>query len=483
VPKSALQLDAFYLPEDFAPPHPLERHETPLSGSLSLRQLHATPELVAALARHVKQAGREVLRAMPIQKIVQALDMAAEEWLERRAPDYDAVIDAMASVTGFSREMVCESVRIEQHSSRADDMWRALANEFGDPAVLDKFVWRPEAKGYARACGPDLTLALSPGNIPALSHLPFMRALLVKSPILCKPSASEPVYAAAYARSLARCLPELARCMAVIYWHGGDEALENAAFQEAGAVIAFGSAETCASISSRVPPGARLILHGHKLGFVVVDAAAVHAANRDDLAARLAYDAAMFDQQACLSPHWIFVIEKNGEEAAQLAAALTTALRAIETVLPRGAATIAESVRYCQAADDAELAAAMGEPTRLFSSRDGDRFLVLLDRRRPLRSSCLGRAITIVPVSGIEEIETLLSPFRGHFQNVAIEAAPPESMDIAERLAWLGATRVCRPGRMACPSMMWHHDGLPCLETMVRYCDWEGQDGAASQIS
>ena len=36
-----------------------------------------------------------------------------------------------------------------------------------------------------------------------------------------------------------------------------------------------------------------------------------------------------------------------------------------------------------------------------------------------------------------------------------------------------GVARVCPPGNMGTPTMMWHHDGFPCIAKMLRFCDWE----------
>lgn len=470
-----IALDGYFLPEGFRAPWALEFAETRLSDDVALRQVRPTPQLIDALADHLKRSGREVLSRLPLGDIIDILDAAAAEWLDKKAEDYTAVMDAMAAATGFSEQMVRESLRIEQESSRADDMRAALTNEFGDPGVLDRFTQRPGARARVRALGPELTFCFLPGNIPALGHLPFMRALLVKSPVFCKTSSSEPVYAAAYARTLARLSPELARSLAVLYWPGGDEALEEVVFMRAGAIIAFGSAETCADIARRARPDTRLVLHGHKLGFCFVGREMTAAKPLEDLAQLLAYDIAMFDQQACLSPHWIFV-EEGAED---LAKTLVAALHSIEENLPKGEATTEESVSFARAWDDAELASMMGDPVEVFSKRGQDRFLVCVDKRRPVRPSPLGRTISIVPVASLDELEEALAPYRGYFQNAAVAVREERKADVAERLARLGVTRICRPGRMPTPTMMWHHDGLPCLEALVRYCDLETDEATA----
>jgi len=464
-------VDASFLPEGFEAPCPVAFDHRPLGEDLVLRQVQCTPELLEAVMHYVRDAGREVLNALTVDDMIESLDGAAAEWLAQEAPDEGAVIDAMAVVTGFSREMVRESVRIEQESSRPDDMRNALVNEFGDPAVLERFVERPGSRARVRAFGPELCFCFLPGNIPGLSHLPFMRSLLVKSPLVCKTSSTEPVYAAAYARTLARLRPELGRCFAVLHWRGGTEDVEEVVFRNAGAIIAFGTTQTCEDIARRARPDTRLVLHPHKLGFAIIGRGAASTGDLSGLARRLAYDVAMFDQQACLSPHWIFV-EGESPEAQRVARALVEALRAMETALPKGRPPAEEAVAFSRAWDEAEVAAAMGDPVEVVSLRGKDRFLVIVDMR-PLTPSCLGRAIRVVPFPTFQDLQARLAPYRAYFQNAALEIEEPRRTECATWLGRMGASRICQPGRMPTPTMMWHHDGAPCLESLVHYCDLE----------
>lgn len=67
-----------------------------------------------------------------------------------------------------------------------------------------------------------------------------------------------------------------------------------------------------------------------------------------------------------------------------------------------------------------------------------------------------------------------LADWRPWLQNAALAVPADDRRPLAEALAELGCTRICPPGAMPFPSMRWHHDGLPTLSAMVRYCDVEG---------
>ena len=47
------------------------------------------------------------------------------------------------------------------------------------------------------------------------------------------------------------------------------------------------------------------------------------------------------------------------------------------------------------------------------------------------------------------------------------------ALEFFSLFARLGVSRICPAGKMPTPSMMWHHDGLPCIGEMVRWTDAE----------
>ncbi len=61
----------------------------------------------------------------------------------------------------------------------------------------------------------------------------------------------------------------------------------------------------------------------------------------------------------------------------------------------------------------------------------------------------------------------------GRMQNIGFGALGTELWQTAQALAPMGACRICEPGRMAEPSMMWRHDGEICVAKLLRWCDIE----------
>lgn len=446
-------LDRSFLPPPFRIGGPLEGQDS------------------SALCDHLRGEGGAVLAGLTIAEIVELLDEVARIWMDGRAPDQEAVVEAMASHTGLSLPMVVESLRAEQASSTGDEIWKALRSELGDPAMLDRFIEAPESGFERRAFGPELLLAIAPGNIPALSHLPLMRSLLVKAPCLIKASSTEPVYAAAYCRSLESLHPPLAHAMAALHWKGGDDPREEAFLRAADAVVVYGGPATCRSVAARVREGTRLHVHGHRLGFACLGPVAPSKA--PGLAEALARDVAMFDQQACLSPHWIFVEGQSLDELLPLGQALVHALARIQLRWPRGRA-LDGGTELSRFHDELEAAELMGEPLRLLSQGRDDPYAVFLDGRLPLRPGPGGRSIALVPYADEKSLFARLRPLAAFMQNVGLWHVDAEArMALAEGLARLGPSRICPIGAMAYPSMAWRHDGRPCLGDLLRFCDME----------
>ena len=48
-----------------------------------------------------------------------------------------------------------------------------------------------------------------------------------------------------------------------------------------------------------------------------------------------------------------------------------------------------------------------------------------------------------------------------------------DSQSLRRRLASWGVSRIVPPGIVGRPSMMWRHDGTPCLGKMIGWCDIE----------
>lgn len=432
-----------------------------------------SPEALDLVVEYLRRRRDEVLGRRSVRDIVDALDRAAARWLDPAYPPRRGTIADIAFITGFSSEMVGHAIDEEQASSRGPHLLDALRSELGDPAFLDGFQRNPRTGGFTRAHGPGLVGAIFSSNIPALPHLEIMRSFLVKSACLGRVSAGEPIFLARYAETLHEIDPELASCMAIIYWERGDDDLERQFLASIDYLVAYGGDAQIGRLIAARPAGLDATWHGHRLGFSYVTREAL-AAGQDirRLARSLTYDFTIFDGFACLCPQAILVEDGGDISPHDLARLCSEHMARWARLLPPRRLDLAAAARkqtyaqLCMMSDAIEVVAA---------PPDGS-YLVTIEAMERFEPTGGDRYLRIVPVSGLGDLERLIAPLpRQHLQCAAIAAgsSAPRHHELRELLARWGVTRVVPPGIMGRPSMMWHHDGVACLGRMVTWCDHE----------
>ncbi|HEX3758660.1 MAG TPA: acyl-CoA reductase [Kofleriaceae bacterium] len=432
-----------------------------------------SPDALAHVVGFLRRRRREVLARRSVRDIIEVLDRAATRWLDPAYPPRATAIPDIAFITGFSPEMVGHAIDEEQASSRGPHLALALASELGDPEFLDGFRPNPRTGGLTRAYGPGLVGAIFSSNIPALPHLEIMRSFLVKAACLGRVSAGEPVFLRRYAETLHELDPELASCLAIVYWERGDDELEAQFLRSVDYLVAYGGDAQIQRLMAIRPPALDATWHGHRLGFTYVTREAL-AAGQDvrRLARAIAYDFAIFDGFACLCPQAVLVEDGGATTPAELARLCSEAMARWVRELPPRRLDLAAAARkqafaqLCMMSDAIEV---IGAPP------DGS-YLVTIEAMQRFEPSGGDRYLRVVPVAGPAELDRLIAPLpRQHLQCAAIAAgtAAARHHELRELLASWGVTRVVPPGIMGRPSMMWHHDGVACVGRMVTWCDHE----------
>lgn len=473
------ELEAYHVPPGVRDRIKLSRTVTYEDG---LTRIHlkipvVDEPLIQALARHLREKRRDYLADLPIETIVEILDEASRRWLDKDYPLRKLALKTIPLITGFSPEVVEASIDAEMESSLREDMWRALSLEIGNPLYLNDFQYSPQLGGYSRAFGPELILSIFSENIPALPHLLFMRSALVKSACLGKVARGEPTFAPLYLRTIEEIDPEMAECMAVLYWQGGEEEIETFFFREADAVVLFGGVETCRSLLERIPRRVKTLVHGHRLGFGVIGQQKLKRQGLERLAEEVALDCSMFDQQACLAPH-IYYLEEGGEiSPKEFCQTLAIAMERLNQKMPRGKISPGEASTIHQLRASYELRELNGEEVLLLASSRGTDWTVVYEKNPITFSpSPLNRFIRIYGVKDIFEIPPALKAVSPFLQNAAVAIGDKREKEFIRILGELGVARVTSPGKMSVPSMMWHHDGISPLASLLRWCDVEKKE-------
>ncbi|MBX5493093.1 MAG: acyl-CoA reductase [Chloroflexi bacterium] len=478
-------IDAWWLPGlDTATVRDWRLLEFPPDGdratgaAVVLRVPVLAPAQLAAVVEHIAAARDAYLARVPVSQVVATIDRAINRWLDPWSPWRRLAERALPAITGYCAPMVRKGLPGYLATFRAENLWRLLTSELGDPAYLDAFRPRPAFGGYSRAYGPRLAMHVFAGNVPGLPAQSLVCALLAKAACLGKAASEEPLFAPLFAASLAAVDPRLGECLAVCWWPGGDEALEAVAFERADAVIAYGGEAAMASIRARVPPTKRFIAYSHKLSFGVIGREALSADTVAETAARAAYDVAKYDQQGCLSPH-LFYVERGGTVAPRaFAAALAQALAEAERLMPRGRLRLDETAAIRDLRAAVEFRALDDPRVALHASPGSTAWTVVYEEDPAFAASCLNRTVRVKPVDDVATIPALLAPVQRYLQTAGVALPPPRLLVLAEQLGALGLDRVCPLGQMPDPSPGWHHDGRFNVLDLLRWTDLEAPASA-----
>lgn len=428
-------------------------------------------------ARELREAGR-ALRQVPIAEIIDSIDRVAENWSRHDFSLRVAARESIGLATGMSPRVIDESLDLELRNYRRPTLLRALRRELGDPRVLDMFAREAELAGAARAFGPRMTLVICTGNVPGLPALPLVRALLAKSAIIVKVASGEPSFARRFVESVHEIDPRLSRAIVVTYWAREEDSALRAVLEHTDAVIVYGSDDACQQIRALVPSHQRFIEHAHKLSVGVLSRSYIAEHGLDAVAARVARDVSAFNQHACIAPQAYFV-QGDCDQRRQFGVALAAALARHAERCPLGtqAPEDAAAIALERAAQGWRCAT---EPEHeLWFDRTGNHWTVTMESEFAGARTLGDRYVRLIGVDELDQVLTILAPYARYLQNIGLGVDATQLRGLANALAELGASRLCAPGRMAEPSMMWRHDGRMCIAELLRFCDIEMHESAA----
>ena len=396
------------------------------------------------------------------QAVADVLVQTARLWLAADSPWRARAIATAPEPTGFSAAMVNEAVTLT---------FEALARAtFSDC----KFPGEPPHR---------ITHILS-GNVPAPGIASICRGLLLQAVNLVKTAQRDPVFPMLFVESLRTVDPELAECVTVLHWPRSEAGLTRAALAEADAVILYGDDDSIAGVRALTPTRAKFFGYGHKISFGIVgrEARAFHQSStggRDsrrakgslnpanssagaspsnhgdplstDLPALAAWDASVYDQQGCMSPHVFFA----ADGAREFAAALAAAMENYQQRIPRGSLSIEEAAQATAVREAYEFRSANDPKVKIWTSAPPYPWTVIYDEDPLFSPSCLNRTIFVKPISTLNSMQA----WAGKISTVGIAPWNDQSRNSVSH--W--AERVCPIGQMQHPPMLFFGESLTSL--------------------
>ena len=303
---SAGAFEAWCLPGGVDPPGLAEPSE---GGESSFRLLAIDPDWLDGLIDALANA-REGLRGLGAAQLAKVLGQAGSRFMDDDDPLRQEALDRLPATSGLSAEM-CRTVLDGMAANWSEGrLTTLLVDELGGPQPLDGFV--DQGGPQTMAVGARLCVQIASGSVPGVGVDALIRSLLTKAPTLLKPGLGDVVLPVLFARALKEVDPSVAAGLAVVYWPGGDGALERTALTRADLVTIYGSDETVRGLRALAPVTARLVVYHHRTSVGVVGRAALAARVAGATASDIANAVALFDQRGCVSPQVIWVDGPRG---------------------------------------------------------------------------------------------------------------------------------------------------------------------------
>ena len=358
----------------------------------------------------------------------------------------------------------------------SENLQALLVQELGQVQRLDNLsatLEEQKAKRAALACGPELLMHISAGNIPNPTLMSITHGVLLRSAQFVKCASGTSLLPRLFAHSLYDAEPKLGACLEVAEWRGGNASLESALFNEADCVAVTGSDETLAEIRKHLPSKVRFLGYGHRVSFGYIASGVWSGFNSKDVISRAASDIVAWNQLGCLSPHVIYVEHGGNVSAEQFAESLAEELARREESEPRGDIAAETAATISSRRGFYEVRAAHSPETRHWCSKDSTAWTVVYEADPRFQLSCLNRFIYVKGVANLTEALQNADNVRGKVSTVGLTAPEDKATELATQLARWGVTRVCPLGQMQNPPLTWRHDGRPALGDLVTWTDWE----------
>ena len=315
-----------------------------------------------------------------------------------------------------------------------------------------------------RCCSRPLWVVLA-SNIPALALQPLLPALALRRPVLFKTPSSEPLLTPRLLDRLSEIEPRLRPALAARSWRGGDASLEEAVLQGVGRVVAYGGGPAMDALGRLA--GERLIAFGPKMSLAILgDGPNLERKHVDGLAR----DIALFEQRGCLSVQAVLVVGPRSASASRhLADDLAVALRRLGAEWPVEQSALREVAPSLRALRDEATMRGLYQPE--LDLEDGT---VVVEERvetsgQGVEPSPGGRCVRIYPIENLEAVHSVLNPWRGRLQGVALHGvATDQTHQLKLFLNDLGVTRYALPGELQQPDASWRNGGLSLVDELAQ---------------
>ncbi|HNW34346.1 MAG TPA: acyl-CoA reductase, partial [Candidatus Ozemobacteraceae bacterium] len=438
-----------------------EASDAALSGNRVSGLLSSARERAAAVA------------TVPIPEIVEILDRVSAVWADEGHPLRKAAQQELPPLIGFSPEMVSKGLDVVSSLCRRDATEARLSGEIGELQVMDTWVSRPDLGYDLRAVPRGVVLHLAAGNVFVGAVDSLLAGILTKNANILKMSHVDQVFPRLFMQSLRECDPDglVWPNQAIVSWKGGDDSVEMPLFAADLTIVFWGGREALAAVRSRIGSGTKLIENGPRYSFAVTDAESLAQGLPDEAVHGLALDLCAWDQQACSSPHVVYVVGHSAKPVFELMERLKAELDLVSKELPRGPLGFDEKVEIRRVRELALMAEVKGRATLLCP--DTFDWTLVYEKDPAFKVSCLNRTLFFKLVPTIERLLDEIRPLGAYLQTIGLAVHVSRRALLEEALLAAGAKRLTGLGGMSEGRDGAPHEGSFLLSQLVDWVDRE----------
>ncbi len=426
---------------------------------------------------------RAALAADPdIACVVDILDRVADAWADPAYHLRKKAAKLLPELTLFSPAMIEEGFGVISAICRRANVEKRIRGELGDLKVLDGGSERPHHSYRLCARPRGILLHLTAGNVFVGAVDSLVSGIITKNANILKMSRVDPVFPLLFIESIKEHDPAgiIWPNQAALLWKGGDAAIENLLFQAPLTIVFWGGHEALQSLKSRLGPTTSLIENGPRYSFAVVEGSRIRKGPSPSMVRGLALDLCRWDQQACSSPHVVYIIDRDVKAAHLLIEAMFDELVQLRSELPLGALSFDEKVEIRKVRELARMAQAKGEG-RLVCPEDFS-FTLVLEYDSTFKVSCLNRTLFFKVVADVETLLEQVKPLSAYLQTAGIHCGAELTARLEAELFVAGVKRITEVGGMSEGHDGAPHEGNFLLRQLVEWVDVEYRENSESRV-
>lgn len=417
------------------------------------------PAELKRLIQDLREASPKLLE-LESSAMLDILQRLAERW----QPGMKLFARAEKLLEGtFSRRAVNAALTNLSLSLNPQLLQPELTREFGRSDLLHRWERDSRGTGLVRGFPLGVVAQILAGNVFLNGIIGAAQCLLTRNAGLLRISQRDAGLTQMFVESLYETDDSgvIQRGLKLCSWHRDQEDLNQVVREDCDAVVVWGGASAIAAYAAEQCRG-RVIHYGPRLGIGVV----LDEPGSFQHLPHVAWDIALWEQQACSSPRILLVQDHNGsgEHSRQVASALSDALSQVAEVLQPRELSLDEKAEILALRemawwkDGAELAAdenSMGHS-------------VLVTRQLPSQIPVGYRAVMVVPFRSLDDLPAMLSSYRTVLQTVVLAASDSAWPVAVERLVAAGFTQVAAAGSAAARFLGLPHEADFSLRRLIK---------------